>query len=49
MECPGEVIYPKLGKVCYIIKSLKKIMIPHVIRSIYYVNFHALLMYGITC
>jgi hypothetical protein len=38
---------PKLSKVCYVIKSLKEVMSPCMIRSIYYAHFHALLRYGI--
>jgi hypothetical protein len=37
----------KLSKVYYIIKSLKKVMSLHIIRSIYPANFQSLLRYGI--
>jgi hypothetical protein len=37
----------KLSKVYYIIESLKKVMGPHIIRSIYRANFQSLLRYGI--
>jgi hypothetical protein len=33
----------KLGKVCYVIKSLKEVMSPYIIRCIYYAHFQALL------
>lgn len=45
MECPGEVIKPELSNVCYIVKSLKEVISPHVIRHICYAHFHAFLRY----
>jgi hypothetical protein len=43
MERPGKTGCSKLGKVCYVIKSLKEVMSPYMIRCIYYAHFHALL------
>jgi hypothetical protein len=37
----------KLSKIYYIIKSLKEVMSPTMVRSIYYAHLHALLWYGI--
>jgi len=47
MNCSCEVINPKLSKVCYIIKSLKEVINPHMIRSIYCANFCGLLRCGV--
>jgi hypothetical protein len=37
----------KLSKMCYVIKTLKEVMSPYMIRYIYYAHFHSLLRYGI--
>ena len=38
----------KLNTNCYMISSLKNIMIPYVLRTIYFACFHAHLRYGLT-
>jgi hypothetical protein len=37
----------KLSKICYMIRSLKDVTNPHIIKSIYFAYFHAHLRYGV--
>ena len=42
-EAQVQSLSSKVSKISYIIKSLKEIMSPYVIRSIYYMNFQSCL------
>jgi hypothetical protein len=41
-----RLLSSKLSKFCYIIKSLKDVTSPHVVRSVYFAYCHAHLRYG---
>jgi hypothetical protein len=41
-----RLLSPKLSKVSSVIQFLMEGMNPHIIRGIYYANFHGLLRYG---
>ena len=47
MKYACNVTKLKPEQVCYIINSLNEVMSLHAIRSIYFVNFHTLLRYGL--
>jgi hypothetical protein len=40
-------LFQKLSKICYVIKTLKEVMSPYMIRCIYYAHFHSLVRSGI--
>jgi hypothetical protein len=47
IEYPHSVLCSKLSKTPYIIKSLRRVLSPKMLRSIYFRKFQSLLRYGI--
>jgi hypothetical protein len=46
-DAHAKSLSSKLSKICYIIRSLKDVTSPHIIRSIYFAYFYAYLRYSV--